>query len=353
MPGGRRVVIGPWAAFTTPLPLERLLGALAPRQATDLRRIIEVSEGRPLPDLVSLEVARAVRDLIPDFGDRLAEIPGEPFRPRIRPELPALANASTMALRLFSRRWRNLLPTPDPTPTPFDIQIDLATGGSEDDYITDDASTFQDWDRSANTIQGWWEFRDAGRRLHVKNINVSNAENRIGVDLIYIMRDPDTVVLVQYKLLEKLKSPAEWIYRPDARLDKQIARMIKYCPTQVGRGGPVGNARVGTDFAFVKFLAPALSPRDPSDPEGMYLPAEAAARMLVNPESGPKGGAVHYVHRHRHLDGETFARLVRDRWVGSTGDVTNLLSNILGAIPAADRTPRTIAIESRIPTGAP
>lgn len=129
--------------------------------------------------------------------------------------------------------------------------------------------------------------------------------------------------------------------------------MLSYCPPEVGRGGPEGAARVGTDFAFVKFLAPSPPPRDPGHPEGRYLPAEAAARMLAKPDNGPGGGKVHYVLRRRFLDGETFARLVRDRWVGSTGDVTGIVTGILGLRPSADRTPLTIAVESGGSTGAP
>lgn len=110
-------------------------------------------------------------------------------------------------------------PVPDPNPTPFGIEIELAIAGNEDDYITDDASTFLDWDRSANTNQGWWEFRDGERRLHVKNINVSTAENRSGADLVYVMRDPDAVVLIQYKLMTKLTSTSgmDLPPRPEAR----------------------------------------------------------------------------------------------------------------------------------------
>jgi hypothetical protein len=52
--------------------------------------------------------------------------------------------------------------------------------------------------------------------------------------------------------------------------------------------------------------------------------------MLTTPGVGPRGGAVHYVVEQRHISPETFARLVRDTWVGSTGDATALLRQVLG-----------------------
>ena len=58
---------------------------------------------------------------------------------------------------------------------------------------------------------------------------------------------------------------------------------------------------------------------------GFYFPSEYARRVLIKPDTGPQGGDVYFVNDHRHLSPETFARLVRDSWIGSTGDATALL----------------------------
>lgn len=52
--------------------------------------------------------------------------------------------------------------------------------------------------------------------------------------------------------------------------------------------------------------------------------------MLAHPSKGPKRGDIHLVDEWRSLDGETFAKLVRDQWVGSVGGVTEKLLAILG-----------------------
>jgi hypothetical protein len=246
---------------------------------------------------------------------------------------------------LFSRSWRNLTPVISPEPSTFAISIELATRGSEDDYITDDTTGFLDWDRSLQSRQGWWEFRKGDRRLHLKNINVSTAESRTGADLVYVSRDPDTVVLVQYKLLERL-ADGEPIFRHEGRLAGQIARMLSFSPDQPDRSMDEAEARLGVDFAFVKFILPAAAPYLVQDlPEGRYLPADAVRRMLANPDRGPGDGRVHFVYRRRYIDGESFSQLVRDRWVGSTGEATNLLLNIFGVQPSEQRVPLTIAVE--------
>ncbi len=151
-------------------------------------------------------------------------------------------------------------------------------------------------------------------------------------------------MLVKYKLLEVLQRTGEPIFRPDGRLDRQVDVMLSYSPTEVPRGRAEADARLGTDFGFVKFVLPGQQ----AAASGRYLPADAVRRMLANPEAGPAGGTVHYVFRRPYLDGETFSRLVRDRWVGSSGSATQLLLRVLGVLPTRERRPLTLAVEETL-----
>jgi hypothetical protein len=85
--------------------------------------------------------------------------------------------------------------------------------------------------------------------------------------------------------------------------------------------------RLGQGFSFVKFVLPAAArPERPGElMPGFYFPSEYARRVLIKPDTGPQRGEVYFVNDHRHLSPETFARLVRDSWIGSTGDATALL----------------------------
>jgi hypothetical protein len=70
---------------------------------------------------------------------------------------------------------------------------------------------------------GWFEFRSGDRQLLVKNINFSTAETMTGADLVYVSRDPDCVVLVQYKLLKEAGTPPVLVFKDKKRLLKLVA----------------------------------------------------------------------------------------------------------------------------------
>jgi hypothetical protein len=347
--GVRRLLVGPWRYFGWQVPVASIIDDLPDRHSATLERILREGHSRPLPQGLSAALNRLLSDYVSDYRDLLASLPYRPPIALRRTQQPALLDANLTALRFFSRRWRDLEPVPASPPSAFTAEIELATRGSENDYITDDTAEFLGWDRSLRSVQGWWEFRSGNTRLHVKNINVSTAETRTGADLVYVRRMPDTVVLVQYKLLEILERTAKPVFRPDGRLGRQVDRMLSYSPRELDRGAIESDARLGGDFAFVKFVLPLGTTRPATGiPEGRYFPADAVRRMLACPDDGPAGGKVHYIYQRRHIDGETFARLVRDRWIGSTGHATQLLRNVLGLAPAREREPLTLAVEERV-----
>jgi hypothetical protein len=70
---------------------------------------------------------------------------------------------------------------------------------------------------------GWFEFRSGDRQLLVKNINFSTAETMTGADLVYVSRDPDCVVLVQYKLLKEAGTPPVLVFKDKKRVLKLVA----------------------------------------------------------------------------------------------------------------------------------
>jgi hypothetical protein len=348
--GTRRLFLGPWRLFPRSVSLDAVLGDLTAASARTFNRVLREGHSRPLPPGLSAALNEILRQRVAGYDELLRSLPRRPLPSLHGIDRPANLDANLTALRLFSRHWRRLEPVEASPPSDFAISIELATRGSENDYIADDAAEFLGWDRSLMSRQGWWEFRSGNMRLHLKNINVSNAENRTGADLVYVRREPDTVVLVQYKLLEILERGGDPIFRPDGRLPDQIARMLAFSPTSIERGADEDDARLGGDFAFVKFIPPTGKVGLDQRPEGRYFPADAVRRMLATPDFGPRGGRVHFVYRRRYIDGETFARLVRDRWIGSTGNVTELLLSILGIRPQ-DRDPLTLAVEERLTKG--
>jgi hypothetical protein len=347
--GARHLLVGPWVLFGISIRASEFIDSLPGRAKPVIRRIFNEGHSRPFPANLSSAVDELLRSRVPDYDQILSSLPGPPTAVVRRIERPAVVDANSTALRIFSRNWPALEPVQAGPVSDFSISIELAAKGSEDDYITDDSTYFLDWDRSRISQGGWWEFRKDGRRLHLKNINVSSAENTTGADLVYVRREPDTVVLVQYKLLEILKREGKPIFRPDNRLGGQITRMLGFCPDSADRGSDESLARIGGDFCFIKFILPVDGYASISErPHGRYFPADAVRRMLANPESGPNDGVVHFVYDRRYMDGETFAKLVRDRWIGSSGDVTDRILGILGLRPTDERQPITLAIEETL-----
>lgn len=340
--------VGPWLLFEKPLRLYALLSATRLRSNVD--RIVETEESRAFPPATGEEVTNRLHELVPDFAalwDRLPE-PGSPTR-RLVPsaDLP-LIDAGQTALRLFTRKWHEIEPTREDVPGSVTAaRVELLARASENDFITDDATRFLDWELQSPSNGGWFEFQEGERQLLVKNINVSTAESKTGADLVYVSTNPAAVVLVQYKLLELLKSTEELIYRPDGRLPQQVEKMLR-----LGRNsGPAhdtSDVRLGEGVGFVKFVDPseqrALTART-VELSGRYHPVEIVAKMLEAPSEGPARGVIHKVSDWRSIDGEVFARLTRDRWVGSRGDVTEELFAILGLSPQRD--PMVLAVEER------
>jgi len=70
--------------------------------------------------------------------------------------------------------------------------------------------------------------------------------------------------------------------------------------------------------------------------------------MLKKPEKGPSGGKVHYIKRHRYIDGSTFVKLVQDSWIGSTGSATDLIRKTVGLREPNLRTDITVAVDESV-----
>ena len=212
--------VGPCLLFESPLRL----ASLRLRLRSHLDRIVEAEESRVLPEATGRpSCPQQLHALVPEFAalwEQLPE-PGSPTRRLVSStELPLL-DAGQTALRLFTRRWSEIEPTrEDVPPTQAAARIERLARANENDFITDDATRFLDWELQTPSYGGWFEFQEGERQLLVKNINVSTAESEAGADLVYVSVAPTAVVLVQYKLLERLKTADELIYRPDERLPR-------------------------------------------------------------------------------------------------------------------------------------
>ncbi|MDQ1104819.1 hypothetical protein [Nocardioides zeae] len=335
-------------ALPEPVPLATIVELAASRMRNVVQRMFEEEESRVIPSKSFQVIVDALRRSVPGIDQIFANLPPFPRRRQVPLDRLAQRDASQTALRLFDPAWRSLEPvrTPPP-PTPLASQLESVASvlrptrsPRENDSITADTAGFLDWDAAGHAFNGWFLFRSGARQLLVKNINFQPEEPKTGADLVYVRSEPNSVVLVQYKMLRNDKDSYEYYFRDDGRLAGQVHVMLKLSETRtriMDMTPPASTApdeyRISPDFGFVKFVEP-VQPSQNGDqmslPAGRYHPARGVLRMLANPTKGPGGGERHVVSQWRSLDGETFAKLVRDQWVGSIGDVTKELFEILG-----------------------
>lgn len=201
--GTRRMFVGPWKTVA-PFPVLELLNSM---KETQHRNTLKMVTGhiRELPKSADGKVAERLREVLPDYPQIRAELMEgvDTRRSRSERELQR-RDAVATALNIFRQKWRSVEPVPPSEPSAFAEEIDETVRGVENDFIDDDAAVFPGWERFARSQRGWWEFRSRNRQLRIKNINKHPAETRTGADLIYVRRAPDAVVLVQYKMLERL-----------------------------------------------------------------------------------------------------------------------------------------------------
>jgi hypothetical protein len=116
----------------------------------------------------------------------------------------------------------------------------------------------------------------------------------------------------------------------DRRLAGQLERMLTYYSDNSPPTG-LPDHRIGPGFAFVKFIDNQAQSGRRNDEltRGLYLPAEYVRDMLTSEPQGPRGGRIDYVARERSINPSLFVGLVHDGWIGSPGEVTSILREIL------------------------
>jgi hypothetical protein len=196
----------------------------------------------------------------------------------------------------------------------------------EDQLIAHDVAVFPGANQTRHTVVGA-VFAIAGQNLEVFNVNRTEIEKSLGVDLLYFNETFDAWTLVQYKAMERdhRRAEREAFYRPDESFDKELARMQSFRAELPDKWEPESNLeqyRLCGDGFYFKFcprvqlevLSDALLP-------GMYLPRLLVQAALAGSKTkGPRGGRIiAYENPGRHLTNTLFTDLVREGWVGTRG----------------------------------
>lgn len=337
---GHRVATGKVKVdFTEVTPTDIKIADVVQRIGEGVQRNIISSRsgsGGPVPGATWQSLKRALREIDPvslEAVERLERL-REQSRERItRPGTEVVAqerDATGVALDVFDQAGRLRKATLQGWTAPAGDNLTSFLDGLagvrtiEDQLIASDATSFPQAEGRRTTLLGA-VFSTGGRKLEVFNVNRSSVEHALGVDLLYYHEEFDAWTMVQYKSMEREDDDPERtaVYRPDARFDAELARMVGFRQAIADRWTPtdgVSAYRLHGDGFFFKFcsriqlevLSEALLP-------GMYLSREHIESVLADPASlGPRGGRqITFENCGRHLSNTLFADLVRDGWIGT------------------------------------
>ena len=220
----------------------------------------------------------------------------------------------------------------------------------EDRMIDFDSTVFADWARESSALVGLATFQQGGRKLTIINVNRTDVERALGVDLVYYNHYFDAYVLVQYKRMQKHDRTGHE-YRPDDQLEKELERMRSLSRSATVAGSP-SEYRLNDSGMYLKLCPSTSRSLEPSDLiRGMYLPLEywdlALASSLTLGERG--GRVVTFDNIGRHMSNSLFVELVASGWIGSRGPTTANVTDIVRASLSGER---SVLLAEAGPVGA-
>jgi hypothetical protein len=187
-------------------------------------------------------------------------------------------------------------------------------------------------DMAQVNIAGVSVFESGNRRLEVMYANRNDLEHTLGVDLIYYNESFELFVLVQYKLMHK--EGEEFLYRPDAQLHDELARMDEFNHKYSHNGSILTHEQFRlNDNGFLIKLVPqrGLTPASGELIKGMYLSHEYMHFLLgANGPTGPRGGSkITFENAPRYMTNSQFAEFVNNGWIGTRGVQSTEISILL------------------------
>ena len=325
----RRVNLAELTAIEPELELDELVETMSSRLQSHMH------DG-PLPPKTGEEALRALVELRPELEMVIAGLRNRLTDVILRgPSYDTIAmekDGLGLALNFLNfdrsrlREWR----TSDSEPDGFLSGLPYATL-REDQVLAHDMGHFGEWEIVRTSAVGAVHFQSHESELTVVNVNRTPVEEVLGVDLVYYHERYQALVLVQYKRMTR-EDELGHIYRPDSNLDDEIRRM-KQIPSDPPDPLDAYSYRLGPGICYLKLCEEVtFDPYSRDLIPGLYLPLEyfeACANVAV----GPKGGAVYgYSTVPRHLNNTQFTHLVQDGWIGSTGQLTEELRELVEAL---------------------
>lgn len=197
----------------------------------------------------------------------------------------------------------------------------------EDNVIEHDARTFPGYRLESSDLTGRAVFVREHEHLEVFTANRRKLEEAFGVDLIYFNVTKRSIVMVQYKMLER-SSGEDWAFSPDNQLTKELERMRKFV---VSNASSSQSYRFNPAVFYLKFVKRDGSIRN----SGIILPIDHYD-LLVKRGSirGPKGGLR---MSYNSLEGcymreQPFLDLIKAGYIGAHAETTDALMTLVTGV---------------------
>jgi len=184
----------------------------------------------------------------------------------------------------------------------------------EDAVIEHDARTVPGLQFQSSDVTGRAVFVSGKERLEVITANKRPLEQVFGVDLIYFNKVKRSVVMVQYKMLDREnKGDTKWIYRPDQQLESEIERMHRFTNENPGE---TDSYRLNSGAFYLKFVK-----RDREEgTRGIVLPLDHFEGFIRSSSAIGAGGGIRIEYdslKGQYLRNTAFSELVRSGYIGT------------------------------------
>lgn len=205
----------------------------------------------------------------------------------------------------------------------------------EDSVIEHDARQIPGYGLVQSHLTGRAVFERGNERLEVFTANRRPLERVFGVDLIYLNASRQNIVMLQYKMLEpaRVTQDTDWIYRPDADLDKEIERMQKFAAQHAPEPFEY---RINSGVFYLKFVK-----RDGLITNGgIIMPLDHFEKLRSDPACKGRNNGLRVSYDSlagRYLRPNAFVDLVRAGYIGAHAETTAQLKVLIEAVLNNDR----------------
>ncbi|MCQ9120704.1 hypothetical protein BKG95_01075 [Rodentibacter pneumotropicus] len=196
----------------------------------------------------------------------------------------------------------------------------------EDKIVEFDVYDIREGIELNSKVAGKATFENEHEKFTIYSANKTDIETELGVDIIYINEISSNIVMVQYKMIEKLDQDEKWEYKCDTQFEKQIIDMANIFRMLTKDNDK--EFRLNYNPFYFRFIKRNLS-LDEGKINSYVLPLEHCLKILKNNEYNK---FIFDRNSHSYLGKSELENLMRAGYIGSYSSDTQTLQKIIDII---------------------